>query len=53
MTIFYCLRFQTPNLESQIPVFISPRKRVAKLYLQAVDSLFVTFYDLQGYGGGI
>jgi hypothetical protein len=33
MTIFYCLIFQTPpNLERQIPVFISPRNRVAQLY---------------------
>jgi hypothetical protein len=33
MTIFYCLRLETPlNLEDQIPVFISPRNRVAQLY---------------------
>jgi hypothetical protein len=30
---FYCLRFETPppNLEGQVPVFISPRNRVAWL----------------------
>jgi hypothetical protein len=35
------------------PVFISPRKRVAQLYLQALSFLFVASYDSQGYGGGI
>jgi hypothetical protein len=37
MTSFYCLRFETPpNLEDQVPVFISPRNRVARLYPQAL-----------------
>jgi hypothetical protein len=40
------------NLEGLIPVFISPRNRVALLYPQALGSLFVA-YDSQGYGGGI
>jgi hypothetical protein len=53
MTIFYCLRFETPpNLEGQVPVFISPRN-MARLYSQALGSLFVASYDSQGYGGGI
>jgi hypothetical protein len=39
----------SPNL---FPVFISPRKRVARLYPQALGSLFAS-YDLQGYGLGI
>jgi hypothetical protein len=43
----------SPNLEGQVPVFISPRNRVAQLYPQALGSLFVTSYDSQGYGGGI
>jgi hypothetical protein len=43
----------SPNLEGQISVFISPRNRVARLYLQALGSLFVASYDSQGYGGGI
>jgi hypothetical protein len=43
----------SPNLESQVPVFISLRNRVANLYPQALGSLFVTSYDSQGYGGGI
>jgi hypothetical protein len=29
------------NLEGQVPVFISPRNRVAQLYSQALSSLFV------------
>jgi hypothetical protein len=43
----------TPNLEDQIPVFLSPSDRVAQLYPQASGFLFVSFYVLQGYGGGI
>jgi hypothetical protein len=43
----------SPNLEGQVLVLISPRNRVAQLYPQALGSLFVAFYDLQGYGGGI
>jgi hypothetical protein len=43
----------SPNLEGQVPVFISPRNRVAQLYTQALDSLFVASYDSQGYGVGI
>jgi hypothetical protein len=31
-TIFYCLIWDSPNLEGQVPVFISPGKRVAQLY---------------------
>jgi hypothetical protein len=43
----------SPNLEGQVPVFISTKNRVARLYPQAMDSLFVTSYDSQGYGGDI
>jgi hypothetical protein len=43
----------SPNLEGQAPVFISPRNRVAQLYPQALGSHFVASYDSQGYGGGI
>jgi hypothetical protein len=49
--IFYCLRFDSPNLEGQVPVFISPGNRVARLYPQALGSLFVASYVSQGYGG--
>jgi hypothetical protein len=41
------------NLDDQVPVFKSPRNRAAQLYPQPPDSLFIAFYDLQGYGGGI
>jgi hypothetical protein len=43
----------SPNLEGQVPVFISPRNRVVQLYSQALGSLFVASYESQGYGGGI
>jgi hypothetical protein len=43
----------SPNLEGQDPVFISPRNRVARLQPQGLSSLFVASYDSQGYGVGI
>jgi hypothetical protein len=43
----------SPKMEGQVPVFISPRDRVVQLYPQTLGSLFVTSYDSQGYGGGI
>jgi hypothetical protein len=42
-----------PNLVEQVPVFLSPRNRVARLYPQALGSLFVASYYSQIYGGGI
>jgi hypothetical protein len=42
-----------PNLEIQVLVFISPRNGVARLYPQALCSIFISTYDSQGYGGGI
>jgi hypothetical protein len=41
----------SPNLKGQVPVFISPRNRLARLYSQALGSLFVSSYDSQGYAG--
>jgi hypothetical protein len=38
-TIFYSLIWDSPNLESQVPVFISSRNRVAQLYPRALGSL--------------
>jgi hypothetical protein len=32
---------------------MSPSDKMAQLYPQALGSFFVTFYDSQGYGGGI
>jgi hypothetical protein len=43
----------SPNLEGEGPVFISPSDRVALLYPQARGSLFVASYDSQGHGRGI
>jgi hypothetical protein len=43
----------SPNLEGQVPVFISPRNRVAQLCPQALGSLFIASYDSQGYGRGV
>jgi hypothetical protein len=40
-------------VEEQVPVFISPTDMATQLYPQARGFLFVAFYDLQGYGGGI
>jgi hypothetical protein len=40
-------------MEGQVPVFISPRNKVAELYLRALSSLYVASYDSQGYRGGI
>jgi hypothetical protein len=53
-TIFYCPNFwDSPNLEGQVPVFISPRNKVAQIYPRALGSLSVASYDSQGCGGGI
>jgi hypothetical protein len=30
--IFYCLIWDSPNLEGQVPVFLSPKNKVAELY---------------------
>jgi hypothetical protein len=35
----------SPNLEGQVPVFTSSRNSVARLYPQALGSLFVASYD--------
>jgi hypothetical protein len=43
----------TPNLEYQVSVLMLHSDRMAQLYPQVLGSLFVAFYDSQGYGGGI
>jgi hypothetical protein len=43
----------SPNLEDQVPVFISPRNRVLQIYPQPLRSLFVAPYVSQGYRGAI
>jgi hypothetical protein len=44
MTIFYCSIWDSPNLEDQVPVFISPTNRVAQLNPWALGSLFVSSF---------
>jgi hypothetical protein len=51
--LFYCLIWDFPNLEAQVPVFISSRKKVAQLYLWALGPIFVASCDSQGYSGCI
>jgi hypothetical protein len=55
--IFYTARSSalhpTPNLEDQVPVFMSPQWLSAQFYPQAPGSLFVAPYDSKGCGGGI
>jgi hypothetical protein len=43
----------SPSLEGQVPVFITPRENVAQLYPQAMGSLYVASCNSQGYGGSI
>jgi hypothetical protein len=51
--ILLCQIRDFPNLEGQVPVFISPRNRVAHLYPQTLRSILVASYHSQGCGGGI
>jgi hypothetical protein len=37
-TIFYCLIWDYPNMECQVPVFVFPRNRVAQLYPRALGT---------------
>jgi hypothetical protein len=58
MTIAVTISGRTCNnflafVDSQVPVFISPRTRVSRLYPEALGSLFVASSDSQGYDGGI
>jgi hypothetical protein len=45
--------FNPPNLQDQVPVFMSTSDRVAQLLPQALGALFIASYDSQGYGVGI
>jgi hypothetical protein len=53
MTIFRCLRFETPPTWRARSPYLSARNRVAQLYPQALGSLLVASYDSQGYSGCI
>jgi hypothetical protein len=54
MTIFHCLRFETPpTWRARSPyLYITLKNRLAQLYPQALGSLFVASYKLQGHGEG-
>jgi hypothetical protein len=43
----------SPNLEGQVPVFMSPRNRMVRLCPLLLGPLFIVSYDLRAYGGGI
>jgi hypothetical protein len=48
-TIFCCPNsWNSPNLQGQVPVFISPRNRVAQIYPRALGSFSVASYDSLG-----
>jgi hypothetical protein len=47
-TIFYYLIWDSPNLEGQVPVFISPRNRVAQLYHPGTGLPFCRLLRLAG-----
>jgi hypothetical protein len=51
VTIHYCLIWDSPNLEGQDPVFISPRNRMAQLHFRAQGPLYVASYNSQGSVG--
>jgi hypothetical protein len=55
MTIFYCLKFKTPQTWRARSPYPPPPSRniVTLLYPQAQGSLFIPSYDLQGYSAGI
>jgi hypothetical protein len=46
-TIFYCLIWDSPNLEGQVPILISSRNRVAQLYPRTLISTELCFYPDQ------
>jgi hypothetical protein len=48
VTILYFLIWDSPNLEVEVPVFINPRNRVAKLYPQALGFLYIASFNSQG-----
>jgi hypothetical protein len=47
-TIFYCLIWDSLNLEGQISIFLSPKNRVGQLYPRLLGSLLIASCDSQG-----
>jgi hypothetical protein len=43
VTILNCLIWDSPNLEGQVPIFISPRNRVVQLYPRALGHYNFTY----------
>jgi hypothetical protein len=53
MTIFHCLRFETPPAwRARSPYLHSPGTGCPVIHPEALGSLFVASYYSQGYGGG-
>jgi hypothetical protein len=53
VTIFYSLRFETPPTWRARYPYLYPQEQGGSVISQALGSLFIAFYDSQGYGGGI
>jgi hypothetical protein len=53
MTLFYCIRFETPPTWSAISLYLYPLGTGWPSYTPGTGFLFVASYDSQGYGGGI
>jgi hypothetical protein len=47
-SIFCCLTWDFPNLEGQVPVFISPRNKMAEIYSPGTGFLFCSLLRLVG-----
>jgi hypothetical protein len=53
-TVFYFPKpWDSPNLEGQVPVFVSPSNRLVQIYPLAWVFFSAASYDSKGYGGGI
>jgi hypothetical protein len=54
-TILYCLIWDSPNLDDQVPVFISPQQQGGPVIPPppGTGSLYGVSYDSPRYGGGI
>jgi hypothetical protein len=46
--IFYCLIWDSPNLEGKVPIFISPRNRETQLYSRGTGFSFCHLLQLAG-----
>jgi hypothetical protein len=53
ITIFYCLIWDSPNLEGQVPVIMSQQEECDPVISPGTGFPLVSSYDSQGYGGGV